>query len=743
MPSKQRSSGNKRAQGGGRNANSEPKLQVFRDFGGVNFEHANRLNANIAVDVKRSDPGDQTDLQMNFVFLQNNVATVSNKTMETRDDIITLFDIPANFGTQKFTGPVCMIGPKVYLATGYSGDRDDIHCVDIDNRYTSGQPIVVNESNRVSLRVFNDDYKCNWTSLDYYDNKLIALTKQNEIWTGDVSAYSVSRLEEPYEISDPVSCPISVEARGSLVIEYTEGGSEECPFRIDVAATFVNKFGPTSLSPTLTFYANHPISEWHAGCYAHMIIYIGQHPSNTFKAAELYYSSDNATQMLFLARVDLPAGQTYGPLYYDWFGYIDATSMWTTANLIAPTENYTGGAPASRVCNIDGRMYFWGDSGNPQRLYIGGNPGNILSISPGVGGGFVDVEPGTGQAIKYVDKYKTQSGNSIVTMLCDSPNSHKEQRFNLVENSISLSNEQNMKSWQAEQVAGAVGCKSYYGAIVCADGLYSVSRYGLALTTMTMEYNAQIRANYVSDAIKPVFTDAADMNTRLKNAMLIEIDGVLYMALGASSDQAGNLDNVIFCYDIDLKVWWTYTLDVDSPILNLFHVDWQGRQEGLGIVTQKHVYMLPTTVSDNESRLPNHSFLIETAQLSTQMPQQGWQYLSQLEFHFDYFIGNMTIEVRMIDMFGRELKVKKTVSESSEQFDYVVYMRVDQRVMSYVITMDGTARFRMTHFLAMVYTLSNKVGQVWGFDDSISHRTSGSVHPTFKCYNDVRKALFT
>ncbi len=153
--------------------------------------------------------------------------------------------------------------------------------------------------------------------------------------------------------------------------------------------------------------------------------------------------------------------------------------------------------------------------------------------------------------------------------------------------------------------------------------------------------------------------------------------------------------------------------------------------------------MLPTTVSDTETRLPNHSFLIETAQLSTQMPQQGWQYLSQMEFHFDYFIGSMKIELRMVDMFGRELKVIKNINETTEQFDYVVRMRVDQRVMSYVITMTGTARFRMTHFIARVYTLSNKIGQVWGFDDSISHRSSGSVHPTFKCYNDIRKAIFT
>lgn len=718
MPSRQQQSGGqRRSQGGGRAANSEPRLQVFRDFAGVNFEHANQVYGGMPMDVARKG-ADQSDLQMNFTFLQNNVAVRSNKTLETRDDITTLFT-PGS--STEFTGPVCLIGSKLYAAKSDGrigvGDLGNAPApmtgtVNTDNQTGSGHT---------------------WTSLDYYDDKLIAMTEENEMWTGDVAgSYFVNSVQNAREVPDPEQ--IRFEDIHGVNLTVVEEISSECPFRVELAYTYVNKYGPTLISPTITFYANHPVSEWHTGMYARVQ---GTVPSGYgVKAVELYYATDNAMSMLFLDRVDTD-GTTWA---YNWHGYIDATSMWPVANLVAPTENYTKGVHASRVCNVDGRLYFWGDKDQPQRLYIGGNPGNLLSISPGTGGGFVDVEPGTGQEVRYVCKYKTQSGASIVTMLCDSPNSRKEQRFNLVENNISLSNEQSMKSWQAEQVAGAVGCKSYHGAVVCEDGLYSVSRYGLALTTMTMEYNSQIRANYVSDPIKPAFTDAINTDLRLSNAVLFECDGIIYMAMG-SSDSAGNLDNVLFCYDIDLKAWWTYTIDVDSPILNMFHVDWQGAREGIGIVTADGIYLLPTTVSDDESEPAGHSFLVETAKLSTQMPQQAWQYLSQLEFHFDYFVGDMLIELRMTDMFGRDITVRKSVSESSVRYDHVVHMRVDQRVMSYVITMTGTARFRMSHFLARVYTISNKMGQVWGFDDSISHRSAGSVHPTFKCYNDVRKAI--
>jgi hypothetical protein len=299
-----------------------------------------------------------------------------------------------------------------------------------------------------------------------------------------------------------------------------------------------------------------------------------------------------------------------------------------------------------------------------------------------------------------------------------------------------------MKSWQAEQVAGAVGCKSYRGGIVCEDGLYSVSRYGLALTTMTMEYNSQIRTNYVSEQIKPVFTDAIDVGDILKNATILELDGIIYMAFCAPGPGAPYGPNdVLFCYDINLKAWWTYSMP--ATVLGLFHIDSSFHREGIGIVTPKSIYMLPTTQPDVHDSKPDHDFLIQTGEISTQMPQQGWQYLSQLEFHYDYLIGDVEFTVRMIDIFGREIVAKKSVSEEDYQHNYVVRMRIDQKVMSYVIEMRGTARFRMTHFIARVYVMSNKIGQVWGFDDSISHRSSGSVHPTFKCYNDVRNAIFT
>ena len=709
----QKKSTKKRAQGGGRTSNSEPRLQVFRDFGGCNFQNSPR-DFDLTVDESREE---QSDLQMNYVVVQNNVAVASNKTFEARNNLVNLFSAPS--GT-KFTDAAILIADELYVAT----DDDRIAYGSLKT-FTPGQELdsFVTLENKTGSG-------STWESLDYYDDKLIGATSQNELWMGDLSDHKIANAKQ---VPDPSVLTMSnLAARGSLKIASSM--TDECSFRTDIAYTYVNKYGPTNISDRVTFYSSSPVDEWHAGCYLQIN---GTVPSGyDVEAVELYYSADNASSLIFMGRTDLLSSASKWS--YNWLGYLDTTSMWPTANLIAPTENYTKGAPVSRMCNIDGRMYFWGSKSEPYRLYIGGNPGNLFSISSGTGGGFVDVEPGSGQEIRYVTKYKTQSGNSIVTMLCDSKNSMNEQRFNLVENTVSLSNEQSMKSWQAEQVSGAVGCKSFHGAKVCEDGLYSVSRYGLALTTMTMEYNSQIRANYVSDPVKPVFTDTVELGERLRDSILLEVDGIIYLAFG---DESGALDNILFCYDIDAKAWWTYTLNVDDSIIDMIHIDYEGYREGIGIVTQKNVYLLPTTQTDMPTKSADFDFLIETGELSTQMPQQAWQYVSQLEFRFDYFVGDMEVKLIGVDQFGRDIEVAKDISHSEAVYGSAEYMRVDLRMQSYKLLFTGKARFRMSHFIAKVYTMSSKVGLVWGFDDQMSFRSAGDIHPTFKDYNDIRDAI--
>ena len=712
------SSSKPRAQGGGRKANSEPRQQVFKEFGGCNFQLSPR-DFTLGKDVYQ----EQSDLQMNYVVIQNN-AGIINKTIETRDNL-TVIAKPTLDRT--FTGPAILINRRLFLAMSDGGVES------CQLGISSMTPVKITDKSDVPVGH-------TWQSFTFADNKLIATTEENQLWTGDPFSGGLGwwcELTNARKVPNPSVLTISnLSGRGAL--EISAAMDTDHPYRVALAYAYINKYGPTAHSPQFTFYANYPVDEWHGGRY--LTVSLTAPADYAIEAVEFYYTTGNSSSLLFAGRVDTASGDG-GAIVFDWFGYLDATSMWPIANLIAPTENYTEGVHASHVTCIDSRMYFWGDSAQPQRLYIGGNSGNLFSISPGTGGGFVDVEPGSSQEVRVVIKYKTQSGASIVTMLCDSPNTNKEQRYNLVENSVSLSNEQNMKSWQAEQVAGAVGCKSFNGAVVCEDGLYSVSQYGLALTTMTMEYNSQIRTNYVSDPIKPAFVGKLDW--ALKTACVLECDGVIYLAFGTGRPNPIDrvYDELLFCYDIDAKAWWTISLDVDEPILNIIHIDCESYREGIGIITANKVYMLPLTRPDDIETNATFPVTIQTGELSTQQPQQNWFYLSQMEFRFDYFIGSVVVELTGIDQFGRKVNTKKTISHTDTVYNLAEYMRVDLRLQSYQIRITGQARFRLTHFIAKVYTMSAKQGLVWGFDDSQNYRTDGDIHPTFNDYNDIRDAI--
>lgn len=703
-----------RSQGGGRKANSEPRQQLFKGFGGCNFELSPR-----EFTLGKDEFQEQSDLQMNYVIVQDNVGVTSNQTLETRNNIKKLCDAPE--GT-KFTGPGILIGGEIYLAA----DDGNIKWGNVSDEIVLNDVVLTDKSDAAKGH--------DWQGFAYADSKLIGTTRENQLWTGTIGKHELSnakKVEQP-----PALTIANLDARGQLEISASMD-DDSYPYRVAIAYSYINKYGPTEHSDQFSFYANYPVDEWNGAKYLQVN---GDVPSDSgVIAVELYYTTGNSSSLLFAGRSDF--SEDASTWIFNWFGYLDATTMWPVANLIAPTDNYTEGVPASHVRCIDSRLYFWGNSEQPQRLYIGGNSGNLFSVSSGTGGGFIDIEPGTNQEIRFVDKYKTQSGNSIITMLCDSANTAKEQRFNLVENSVSLSNEQSMKSWQAEQVAGAVGCKSYNGAIVCEDGLYSISRYGLALTTMTMEYNSQIKTNYISDPIKPVFLDKN--RSLLKSASIIECDNVLYIAFGKNDKE---LDNMLFCYDIDLKAWWTITLDLDNEskdeaIVGMFHIDYEGYREGIGIVTENSLYLLPLTQNDMPDVMPDFNVVIQTGELSTQQPQQNWQYLSQLEFRFDYFIGTVLVELTGIDQFGRRISTRKRFTHDTAEYNLAEYMRVDLRLQSYQIRITGTARFRLSHFIAKVYTMSAKQGLVWGFDSSQSHRRDGDIHPTFLDYNDIKKAI--
>lgn len=731
---------------------SEPRVIAFRQWQGINIKEA--PNGWTPLDPHHQ----QTDLSDNFLMLQNNVVTTSSQALETRLDTRPICYPPDGY---KFTGVVCLM-EKTLLAAVTDGNEE--HDEEIYYRSVTDDP---NDNTWKKVVVVDADRKegnvLRFTSINYYQEQLIVFTKDaededkpSEIFTGAIKTMDTIGIKSAKSVPDPTGKTATLKAMGSL----KEVGEDEYVSRIEICFCWINKFGPTLPSDVSTIYVDDGAEAFHASKYLKIS---GAAPTGyDITGVDIFCVINDSSQgWAFIGHVDFPKGNG-GSWTFNWLGALTDTTQWTNSNTTLPTANYTKGVDAQYMNVHDGRLYFMGGS-EKHRLYIGGNPGNELSVSTGTGGAFVDVEPGTGLVINNTHKFKTYNGASIVTLMCGNVNTHNVKRFNLLDTNLSVTNENQFKSYMTEEVSNVVGCNSHFGSGVFADGLYAVSRYGLAVTTQAMESNNQLRAQLVSDPIQPVFTDR--VSELLSDARILSIDGVIYLIFSvpdSDNDDELNinkhtgLDRVIMCYDIDKKAWYTMTYEdtegLKEEIEHIFQIDYQGFVEGLGLVSPSVIDLIPMTGPRSEEP-PEFTALIETGELGIRLPPQLYCWLEQIELRFDYIVGDLEVEIYGRDYYGRDYKVYKKITTKDKDGKYKLirnraeWIRCQRLVETYSMRIKGKAHFRMTHFLSKTYQQSQRIGLVYGFD-SLSdyqgrHGKLVEEHHYLDSYNNLRNAIVT
>ena len=484
-----------------------------------------------------------------------------------------------------------------------------------------------------------------------------------------------------------------------------------------------------------------------------------------------FYARDTENlDWVFVGHIEAgPSDITNHSWAYNWYGNMTDITQWLTAQLMVPTDNTTHGPDATHFDCHDSRMYFWGTPGKPYRLWVGGNPGSEFSVARGLGGAWVDIEPGSGYDVKGTAKWKTTSGANIVTIMCGNRNTTKIKRFNLVETNLTLTNEVAYKSYMYEEVSNVVGCNSRWGYGVYDDGLYSLNRYGLMLSTMASEYNNQMRNQKVSGVIEPIFTNA--LGSQLSDGRMVCINGVIYIAFSEDDNTMG-LGNVFLCYDTALKAWYTWTHDQTlgtgdaDKVLHIFAIDSDEFREGLGAVTETEVRLYPVT-GEQGVNVPLFQVLVESGEIAPRQPMQAYWYLQQMEFRFDYFIGDpanpATVLVEGVDYYGRYFQIEKKLNYRQrnwqafndngasnngvpiEQRNYTEWIRIDKLVQSVRIRIKGHARFRLTHINAKVYQQADNIGTPYGYDSGdMGYDARGKqfkIHHYIDDYNNLRRAV--
>ena len=689
---------------------SEPRVTSLRQWAGINiiekYPNWNPLKTQFA-------QSNQVDLADNFLVVQNNLMCTVSKAIETRDDDVLIATAPEGI---QFTGVACL--QKNNLICAFSDGSIRVHVLGDDAASWSNVPVSDPDGSARSA--------VQWTEIDYYADTLICLSDEAECFIGSLGSMTTEGVRSYPLVPDPTVAPVMTN-KGELV----DGDVS----RIQVCYVYTNVFGSTMASPVSTKYVSASPVEWSASQYMQIS---GTAPSGySITGVDVYFTMDDNTEFAFAGHVTLSDG---GAWSYNWLGALADTSQWTNVSLEVPTENTTKGVNARHMTHIDGRLYFWGGD-LEYRLWIGGNPGNELSVARGVGGAFVDIEPGTGTSVECVLKHKTYSASSIITILCGNPNTEQIKRFNLLETNVTVTNELTSKGYMTEEVSNVVGCNSRWGAGVFEDGLYAVNRYGLALTTHAMEYNNQLRVGWVSDQIKPIFTDR--LGKRLNNARLVYVDGIVHLVLG--QEDSDNLDPVIFCYDIGAKAWWTYTYGTDEKILHVMSIDSQEFEEGCGIITPTRFALIPTTGPKLQTPPNFGDCYIETGELSVRQPPNEMMWLEQLEFDFDYFVGECEIKVTGVDYYGRKFEIEKSVTYNEMVTNLQVWIRIGMLVRTYHLSIKGPSRFRLYQILQKVYSQSSKINLVYGLDAYSEVRNhydeTGLDHHEIDSYNNLYHAL--
>lgn len=774
---------------------SEPRIMSYRGWKGVNY-----ADSQLTWDPLETgkDMFRQTDLPANFLLVQNNLVTSPLLGIETRFDSLDIGDVPDG---RMFTGVSGVYKHWLFCVareTVDNGFRDNIYYRDLLNEDTT-------EWEKVETYIGSDPNPLGYSidEIGFFEGNLVATARYNEdnidkgclllakLWTEDDDRYvyisgtnwsnpeqprSNAIVDTPY-IENP-SEPVVLEAVGMEFWHPVEGQDppNEAPVKVEVCYSYTNRLGSTitnsdntQTEAITTIYTELSPALWTTKRYVKVSC---SDPSveqgSSISGVDIYARDTENIDWVFVGHVDIDPVQSGVSWEYNWYGNMSDISQWLNSQLMVPTENTTHGPDATHFECHDSRVYYWGMPTKPYRLWIGGNPGAEFSVARGLGGAWVDIEPGSGYDIKGTAKWKTASGANIVTIMCGNRNTTKVKRFNLVETNLSITNEVTYKSYMYEEVSNVVGCNSRWGYGVFADGLYSLSRYGLMLTTMAMEYNNQMRNQSVSEAIKPIFSER--LGKRLRDGRLVYIDGVIYIALSEEQSHDGepvSLDNVILCYDTGLQAWYTFTHDQvyggvrgDDPDLlhHILAVDSDEFIEGLGAITDTQVRLYPTTGIQKDN-VPEFQILLETGELMPKMPMQAFNYIQQLEFRFDYLVGDpyepATILIEGVDYYGRQFTIEKRINIKSrghhglegEQRNYVEWVRVEKLVESLRIRIQGKVRFRLTHINARLYTQSDRIATPYGFDASDKyynrHRGETKIHHYINDYDNLRRALVT
>lgn len=250
-----------------------------------------------------------------------------------------------------------------------------------------------------------------WTNMIQYDNKILIANGIDPFAYIDLTSFtfvSYTHVAAPGAITP---APGSSLAAGSFTIYYY--------------VTAVTKVGETLPSPVATVNVNTDRNMWY-------------NPNTTQVSSNNYYVDLSFTKMTDASIIgyNIYASDGVSGVAY----YLDSVTQPATGTTVdyrdfgraaindfiqMPTTDTTTAPAFSWMAISDNRLFALGDPNHPWRVYFASaTPPYLEGFSPYVGGGWVDIMPGSPQQPKYVGQFRDGKGDPMTTILMEEPSGY-------------------------------------------------------------------------------------------------------------------------------------------------------------------------------------------------------------------------------------------------------------------------------------------------------------------------------
>lgn len=334
---------------------------------------------------------------------------------------------------------------------------------------------------------------------------------------------------------------------GTTLVRYTEidppawggtpiargAGLSSGSFSLFYQITALNDVGETVGSTEQTILVNKERDAWTAATENIVLTWVAVTGATRY---QIYYADAEGTEML----LDDTTGVTY----------TDDGSKQPNPYIIVPNDNTTG-APKFRQMELSGnRIWATGDPGNKYRVYFSGVGQYLGYFSPFYGGGYVDIELGGRDQPIGVVHYRTGKGDSIATVLTQTP----EGRGSIWQVSLeSLTvGATTFVVPSPIKIVGSVGSNSAYGIVKAVDNVLFPNKRGIfALRNKAQMFNV-LSTDEQSAPIRPSYRS-------IQGAYIEKICGYFYEGkVFFSAPVGGSVNDRTFIYDLERNNWNWY-----------------------------------------------------------------------------------------------------------------------------------------------------------------------------------------